>query len=579
MDQSSKEISLEQGPVVSESPTGANKPGPSTSFAQSTPKRSLVGMTRVKQPQIDNFISSIQSFKTGGPNEGKITNALLYFIAVDNLPLNSTDKKGLQYLMKSICPHYTMPGRKTITKLLDEKYDCAANILKNKLKEAKSVCLTTDVWTDTMNTRGYLGLTCHYLENDELISIMIGVKELEDRHTSDYLALIIRNLCFDWNIEVDKIVAIVTDNGANIVKAVYDFAGRKKHLPCFAHTLNLVVDKAISETAGFEALITKVKSIVTYFKQSVHASDELRKLQKDNDSDIQKLIQDVSTRWNSTFYMLERFVQLSDIVSTILLQNPKAPSMLTGVELAIIKDVINILRPIENVTTEVSGQHYATCSIIIPMIYYMTKAIESTNNNEPSDLGSEFQAKVLIEIKKRFQHIEKVHILAVSSVLDPRFKKNCFNDPQSCAKALTEISDMLKFEMETTPTSTADVSEYTRISEKCNDIWKFHNEMVAQVEANRPQEGLHIYFKQYMSEPLLDRKSDPIKYWSARKVVWGTLSDIALRYLSVVGTSVPSERLFSLANHTLNESRNRIDPKRLSKLIFLRTLPFKDWPM
>ncbi|CAH0397050.1 unnamed protein product [Chilo suppressalis] len=140
----------------------------------------------------------------------------------------------------------------------------------------------------------------------------------------------IKNLCLEWNIKVNKIFAIVTDNGANIVKAVHDFAGRKKHLPCFAHTFNLVVEKAISETAGFKALITKVKIIVTYFKQRVHANDELRKLQKNNDSGVQKLVQDVSTRWNSTFYMLERFVHLSGLISAILLQNPKAPSMLTG---------------------------------------------------------------------------------------------------------------------------------------------------------------------------------------------------------------------------------------------------------
>lgn len=57
----------------------------------------------------------------------------------------------------------------------------------------------------------------------------------------------------------------------------------------------------------------KVKNIVTYFKHSVVAADELRAL-----SNL-KLIQSVETRWNSTYDMLERFIELADKISGILL--------------------------------------------------------------------------------------------------------------------------------------------------------------------------------------------------------------------------------------------------------------------
>lgn len=90
-----------------------------------------------------------------------------------------------------------------------------------------------------------------------------------------------------------KIVSIVIDNQANILKAVELGFGKNRVFPM----------SAVSDLLG---LILKVKAIVTWFKARVVASDELRKAR----STETKLIQEVSTRWNSTYFMNERFLEL-----------------------------------------------------------------------------------------------------------------------------------------------------------------------------------------------------------------------------------------------------------------------------
>jgi len=80
-----------------------------------------------------------------------------------------------------------------------------------------------------------------------------------------------------------------------------------------------------------------VKDIVKYFKQSVIAADKLRAV-----SDL-KLIQSEPTRWNSSYYMFNRFIELSGKISSILLECPKSPPMLFAFEVQSIKEFVDLL--------------------------------------------------------------------------------------------------------------------------------------------------------------------------------------------------------------------------------------------
>lgn len=120
---------------------------------------------------------------------------------------------------------------------------------------------------------------------------------------------------------------MVSDSASNMSKAIADTFGKEKHLPCFAHTVNLVGQGAMSDFPELKNLLSKVKEIVKYFKHSIVAADELKKIQTGQSL---KLIQEVPTRWNSAYYMLERFHELKEKVGAVLLRLPKSPDMLTG---------------------------------------------------------------------------------------------------------------------------------------------------------------------------------------------------------------------------------------------------------
>ncbi len=102
------------------------------------------------------------------------------------------------------------------------------------------------------------------------------------QHTVDNISAELKIKAEEWGI-AQKVLVVVTDNGANMVSAVHQ-AGWK-HYPCFAHTLNLLVKDAI--------------------KASLEIFHQLKEIQKQLKVTENKQIS-VETSWNSGFYMFER---------------------------------------------------------------------------------------------------------------------------------------------------------------------------------------------------------------------------------------------------------------------------------
>lgn len=261
-------------------------------------------------------------------------------VAKDNMPLNTVEKNGFQYFLKVIPPLYKIPARKQFTELMDNKYEMLSLLMMHKLSIATTIVLTCDVWTEVLNTVSFLGVTAHFLLENQLTSVSLGVYELDERHIAIYLGTVLSTICKDWNILLCKIHAVITNNAANIVKAVETVFGKKKHVACFSHSINLIPAKMCKKLPDLKLLIDKIKSIVSYFKHSVVAADELRKIQSTSGTSL-KLIQEVSTRWSSTYYMLERFMQIIDHVSAVLINQRNSP-MISAFEVVTSRNTENV---------------------------------------------------------------------------------------------------------------------------------------------------------------------------------------------------------------------------------------------
>ncbi|XP_040278901.1 E3 SUMO-protein ligase ZBED1-like isoform X2 [Bufo bufo] len=507
---------------------------------------------------------------TGPIRQSKVDEHLVKMIALDFQPFSILEDKGFKSFVKALDPSYNWPNRKTLSAIvLPQLYNNIKAEMMVRVGNASAVCLTTDCWT-SRTTTSFMAVTCHYIdENFRLLSCLLDCFSFTERHTADNLAAELNKICEEWGI-TDKVVACTSDNASNIKAAIRKVGW--KHLPCFAHTLNSIVRESLK---NIQETVAKVNNIVECVNGSTVATERLKATQRQMCLEELRLKQDVATRWNSTYYMLKRFLGMKEaIIAALALVKPRLPT-LTLEEWDLIKDACEVLKPFEEVTMEISTERYVTASKVILMARGLQKAVQRLRG-AISNYGpvSEMINALTDEMQKRFYQIEHIQQLAEATLLDPRFKRRAFHDPvaaNEASKSVTMAAARIwsSMQVDQPHTGLTDPSAPLQ-SEQQPSFWADFDERVADaVTFFNPTSHAMAEMRGYLEESLIPRTEDPLAWWKTRQTIYERLATIAKTRLCIVATSVPAERIFSKAGQKISERRSRLNPNKVRQLIFL----------
>ena len=284
------------------------------------PKPSTPGQTTI----IESF-ESHQPMPSSSPKWIKITESLVYFITKDMQPLDTVEDKGFQRLSHTLEPRYQPPSRKTLSvNYLPSIYEREKQKINPNVSAADHFALTTDMWTSRAN-QSYTGVTIHFITTEfKLESCLLKTREFIESHSAENIMLELEEIVHQWGLLRSKLAAVVTDNGKNIVRAINDLEW--PHVSCFSHTLQLAVLEAV-KIPEISRAIGRCKRLVTHFNHSSKSTYLLNQKQINLNLLQHSLIQDVSTRWNSTYYMVERVVEQQQALCAALLELRKGDLM------------------------------------------------------------------------------------------------------------------------------------------------------------------------------------------------------------------------------------------------------------
>nr|XP_053615039.1 zinc finger BED domain-containing protein 4-like [Plodia interpunctella] len=323
-------------------------------------------------------------------------------IALDNEPLSIVERTGFTRLLEQALPGYKLPSRTYISqKIVPDIYDRIYEKIKLNISSAFAISVTSDIWTCLHNNDSFLSFTAHWISSEfKLEHGVLAMKPFSGSHT--------------------KIHLLIHDSGANMVKGVrlakYDSAR------CFIHTLQRAINESLKVQTEVTAMIAAGRRLVTHFNHSGLAQEKLLTIQKELSLPEHQLVQDISTRWNSTFYLIERLLEQKRAISLYVADHDTFVN-LTAQQWSLMEQCINLLKPFEEIT-KITSSGLSCVLEVIPHVTALKKYLDKAETEQRTPDLSHMRASLKAELEVRFNSISQDLNYLIATYLDPRFKTN-----------------------------------------------------------------------------------------------------------------------------------------------------------
>ncbi|XP_072951776.1 zinc finger BED domain-containing protein RICESLEEPER 1-like [Typha angustifolia] len=480
------------------------------------------------------------------------------------LPFQFVDYEGVRILHSYLCDEVKHISRNTAKADVLKMYRREKNKLKDWLHSIPGrISLTSDLWT-SITTDGYLCLMAHFVdENWVLQKKIINFCAMPTPHTGIALSDKIYTLLTEWGIE-KKLFSITLDNAsANdlfvellrsqlMLNDALLCDGDFFHVRCCAHILNLIVQEGLKE---IDDSVFKIRESIKYVKGSQVRKQRFAECVKQVSLNSSKgLRQDVPTRWNSTYLMLDSAIIYCRAFLHLQLSDSNYKYCPSQEEWGKAEKICKFLKLFYDVTSLFSGSIYPTANL-----YFSKVVLIQLNIMEGMRSSDNFISHIATQMNVKFEKYWKQYsiILAIAIILDPRFKIHfvefSYNKLYGSSYEMIKIREKLFALFDYYVQNTSKVSNVTSSATLCkvsNDT-EDNNSMMKEFDSFESFEFVSKSQKSqlelYLEEPRIDRSSklDILNYWKSNQFRYPDLSLMACDILSIPISTVASESAFS----------------------------------
>lgn len=329
-------------------------------------KRQCVENTMVgSQESIIKFVKNCPSYE----------DCLLRWMIQTYQPLRAVEAVSFRNMISSLHKKAPIVSYAKIRSMLSSTYYDTMHSTQHILK-CKDVVLTTDAWTSIAKD-GYATCTLHFIEPRSwtIHRFSLGIFKKDGSSTAVDVVRYAEQHLSNFGITYQQLTCVVTDTEATMIAAGRLFkeksveaGGATAWHGCINHMLELVTKLAFKDIPNTQGTMSMCRSVVNFFNSSSQATSKLKEKAKARLGVPLTVIQDVCTRWWSTYSMCERLLRLKDVLTIMSLEGDLRVS-LSEEQWLIVKNLVALLKPFMIAQRLLEGETYVTVSLIPYMIY------------------------------------------------------------------------------------------------------------------------------------------------------------------------------------------------------------------
>lgn len=387
------------------------------------------------QPTIKDAFQKCTKYDPNSHEARKLDRAVTEFIW-GQVPIYTVEKHGFQEMLEKFNPRYKLPSRnyfmyKEIPRLYSETRD----LITQHLREKPFYACTTDLWTSRAADT-FMSITLQYITKTwEMHSWCLGCSGLNSDHDSESLREAFEEKVeFECKLDLSKMAGITTDSASNNKRAFKNDA--YAWFPYFGHNLHNAFNQAISIYRVCGAL-SQLRKTIASFTRSPKLSCQFGKKLSELNLPGHKLIHDSATRWNSTYDMVERFLEQQQAVRVVLIEDRKKWHLMpkeTGITTSeIMKDVLEPLSPF---TDALSGEKNTTLSSVLPVMWKISTGL--SDGEDDSVLAGQMKRAIRDYLDEHYRDEKLQLLLNTATFLDPRFKDSFVSLEDDVKQSLLE---------------------------------------------------------------------------------------------------------------------------------------------
>jgi len=377
-----------------------------------------------------------------------------------------------------------MPSADTVRRRLAARVKERQQDTLRMLPEGARISVALDCWTSPFG-QAFMAITGYFIDADWVYrEVLLGFKPLHGTHSGANLSAVLMETLMEHGIQ-DRIFGLTTDNASNnktlddtlqqsLLQQSSSSGFNVIRIPCLAHVIQLSLNQLLdrlqvvpenetTETKWTEHQITLVKANAQSRKRDIsHTLKRIRSLavfirassqRRDSFISLQPPgqglmpLQDVKTRWNSTFLMLRRAKRLRGFILQFCDQFNCKDFALDDDQWRQIDYLLCLTKPFFDYTLALSKTRDVTSHLVFQIYNLLFEHLEQSIKQlkrkrvawKQQMLSSLEAGRLkLVEYYKQTDHM-RGHIYAVCTMLSPDSRFQFFlSDDWSDAKELRD---------------------------------------------------------------------------------------------------------------------------------------------